>query len=61
MDIHPGLTSFVYVALVIAALLVIGYWVAYTRRLKTPRNVGTEEGIAIATERKERAGKTGSF
>jgi len=61
MDIHPGLTSFVYVALVIAALLVIGYWVAYTRRLKGLRNVATTERIAIATERKERAGKTDSL
>jgi hypothetical protein len=59
MDIHPGLTTTVYVLLVIAALLVITYWVLYTRRLKTARNVGTCEGIAMATQQKERAGRTG--
>ncbi|HEX9200428.1 MAG TPA: hypothetical protein VF865_12770 [Acidobacteriaceae bacterium] len=58
MDIHPGLTTFVYIALVVFALLVIGYWVTYTRRLKTPRNVGTCGGIAMATQQKER--KSGS-
>jgi hypothetical protein len=53
------LTHFVYVALVIAALIVIAYWVLYTTRLKTPRNVGKSEGIAMATQQKERGGKTG--
>ena len=50
----------VYILLVAAALLVITYWVLYTRRLKTPPNVGKEEGIAIATQEKERTGHTGS-
>lgn len=54
------LTHFVYVALVVAALIVIAYWVLYTTRLKTPRNVGKSEGIAMATQQKERGGKTGS-
>ena len=49
----------VYVALVVAALLVIGYWVLYTTRLKVPRNVGKTEGIAVATQQHERAGRTG--
>jgi hypothetical protein len=53
------LTHIVYVALVVAALLVIAYWVLYTTRLKTPRNVGKAEGIAMATQEKERSGKTG--
>ena len=45
---------FVYVALVLVALLVVGYWVAYTRRLKTQPHVGTQEGIAMATQERER-------
>jgi hypothetical protein len=56
MDAHPGLTTFVYVALVVFALLVIAYWVTYTRRLKTPPHVGKCEGIAMATDQRERAG-----
>ena len=59
MDVHPGLTTFVYVALIVVALLVITYWVLYTRRMKVPRNVGKCEGIAIATQHKERTGRTG--
>jgi len=55
------LTHIVYVALVVVALLVIAYWVLYTTHLKTPRNVGKNEGIAIATQEKERSGKTGSI
>jgi hypothetical protein len=47
------LTHVVYVALVIVALMVITYWVAYTRRLKTPQGAGTQAGIAVATERRE--------
>lgn len=53
------LTHIVYVLLVVAALLVIAYWVLYTTRLKIPRNVGRSEGIAMATQEKERTGKTG--
>lgn len=55
------LTQIVYVLLVIAALLVVTYWVAYTRRLKTQPHVGTQEGIAMATQERERSsGKSGS-
>jgi hypothetical protein len=53
------LTMIVYVCLVVAALLVIAYWVLYTTRLKTLRNVGKNEGISIATQQRERAGRTG--
>ncbi|MGA1980985.1 MAG: hypothetical protein ABSG84_00820 [Acidobacteriaceae bacterium] len=49
-----GLTQIVYVLLVLAALLVIGYWVFYTRRLKTQPHVGTQEGIAMAIQERER-------
>jgi len=53
------LTHIVYVVLVAVAMLVIAYWVLYTTHLRTPRNVGKNEGIAMATQAKERAGKTG--
>jgi len=54
MDIHPQLTTFVYIALVVFALLVIAYWITYTRRLKTSRRLGKTEGISMATEERER-------
>jgi hypothetical protein len=56
MDVHPTLTMFVYVALIVVALLVIAYWVTYTRRLKTSPRLGKNEGIALATEERERRG-----
>jgi len=56
MDAHPTLTTFVYAALIVFALLVIAYWVTYTRRLRTRRHVGKNEGIAMATEDRERRG-----
>jgi len=59
MDAHPTLTMTVYILLVAFALLVIAYWLLYTRRMKIPRNVGKEEGIAMATQEKERTGHTG--
>jgi hypothetical protein len=59
MDVHQSLTITVYVLLVMFALLVISYWVLYTRRLRTPRRVGKCEGISMATQRKERGDKTG--
>ena len=54
------LTQIVYVLLVIAALLVITYWVFSTRRLKTRPHVGTQEGIAMAVQARERSSKSGS-
>lgn len=55
------LTHIVYVLLVVVALLVVGYWVLYTTRLRTPRNVGKNEGIAMATQARERGGKSGTL
>lgn len=54
MDIHPQLTTFVYIALVVFASLVIAYWITYTRRLKTSSRLGKCEGISMATEERER-------
>jgi hypothetical protein len=61
MEAHMDLTHIVYSILVIVALLVITYWVSYTRRLKTPSHVGTQEGIAMATQLKERTHRTGGI
>ena len=48
----------VYVGDSVVLALVVLYWFFYTRRtMKTPRNVGTSEGIAMAAQRKQRAGK----
>jgi hypothetical protein len=55
------LTHTVYVVLVAVAMLVVAYWVLYTTHLKAPRNVGKNEGIAMATQAKERSGKTGTL
>jgi Tfp pilus assembly protein PilO len=54
------LTQIVYVILVAVALLVIGYWIYTTRHLKTLPHVGKQEGIAVATQKRERAGTSGS-
>ncbi|HEY4379704.1 MAG TPA: hypothetical protein VGN01_05120 [Acidobacteriaceae bacterium] len=54
------LTQTVYGILVLVALLVIAYWVFYTRGLKTRPHVGTQEGIALATQANERRGRFGS-
>lgn len=48
------LTQVVYIVLVVIALIVLAYWFAYTRRIKTLRNVGTQEGIAVATLNRRR-------
>ena len=61
MSNHPTLNTAVIIAIVVIFCLVVAYQIIYTRRLKTPRGVGKSEGIAIATEEKEREGKSGSF
>jgi hypothetical protein len=50
-----------FIVLSVVFALIVLCWIVYTRRLKTPRNTGTQEGIAIATEQKERGHKTGSL
>ena len=61
MGIHPELTTLVYVGASVVFALVVLYWILYTRRLKIPPGVGTEEGIAMATQKKERAGRAGTL
>jgi hypothetical protein len=61
MSLHPTLTLTVYILAAVVFAIVILYWVLYTRRLKTPPHTGTQQGIAIPTEQKERSGRTGSI
>jgi len=61
MSLHPTLTLTVYILAATVFALVILYWVLYTRGLKTRRDLGTQQSIAIPTEQKERSGKTGSI
>jgi hypothetical protein len=49
-----------FVILSVVYALVVVYWVAYTRRMKTPPNVGKNEGIAIALEHKAHHSRTGA-
>ena len=48
-----------FVVLSVVFALVITWWVTYTRRLKTPANVGKDAGIAMAMQEREHAHKTG--
>lgn len=61
MSVHPDLATTVYVGDSIVFGLVVLYWFLYTRKMKMPRNVGKNEGIAIATQRKERAHRSGTI
>jgi hypothetical protein len=61
MSVHPTLTLSVYILAGVVFALVILYWVLYTRRLKVPPHVGTQQGIAVPTQKKEQTGKTGSI
>jgi uncharacterized membrane protein len=55
------LTITVYIAASIVFAVVLLYWILYTRRLRTPRNVGTNESIAMASQRKERNHRSGTL
>ncbi len=67
---HPTLTTAVYIVAAVIFVSVIAYMILYTRGLHTKkaamdkmgrRPVTREEGIAIATDNKERAGRTGTI
>ena len=69
MDMHPTLTTFVYVALIVVAVAVATYVFLYTRGLHTKRDtlnqkgrmpLTREEGIAVSTLKKEHQGRTGT-
>jgi hypothetical protein len=70
MSMHPTLTTAVYVLIAVVIVSVITYMILYTRGLHTRRAtedklgrapVTREEGIAIATDDKEKAGRTGTI
>jgi hypothetical protein len=48
-----------FVVLSVVFALVIACWIIYTRRLKTPANVGKDAGIAMAMQERERTHKSG--
>jgi hypothetical protein len=59
-----------YIGCSIVFIVIVAYMFIYSSRLKTRRDtrdklgrapVSKEEGIAIATEKKEREGRTGSI
>jgi type II secretory pathway component PulF len=70
MDQNPVLTTVVYILIALVFISVLTYMFVYNSRLKARRRteallgrppVSKEEGIAVATLEKERAGKTGSI
>jgi len=70
MDMHPTLTVVVYSLVGFLLIGVFTYMILYTRGLHTKRDtfeqkgrlpVDIEEGIAIATLKKERAHRTGTI
>lgn len=70
MHMHPNLTISVYAIIVTVLVCCAIYWFFYTRGLRAKQAtldekgrlpVTREEGIAIATEEKERAGRTGTI
>ena len=70
MSMHPTLTLTVYIVAAVIFACVITYMIVYTRGLRSKQAainkmgrlpVDREEGIAIATENKERAGRTGTI
>ncbi len=70
MHMHPTLTTAVYVIIAIVLVSVAVYWFLYTRGLRTKKAVldekgrlpvTREEGIAAATMKKERSGRTGTI
>jgi hypothetical protein len=67
---HPTLTLTVYAIIAIVLIGVFVYMFLYTRGLRSKQSVldqkgrlpvTREEGIAIATEEKEKAGRTGTI
>lgn len=70
MSMDPKLTMAVYILAPVVFAAVVLYMILYTRGLKAKQaamrakgrpEVDVEEGIAIATSEKERAGRTGTI
>jgi hypothetical protein len=67
---HPTLTTAVYAIIAIVFVSFVIYMILYTRGLKTKQAtlddkgrlpINKEEGIAVATMHKERAGRAGTI
>ncbi len=70
MSMHPTLTTAVYIIIAVVFISVVTYMILYTRGMKAKQAalnekgrppVSKEEGILIATEGKEKAGRTGTI
>ena len=70
MSMHPVLTTTVYILLILVFVGIVTYMILYTRGMKAKqaalnqkgrKEASVEEGILIATEGKEKAGRTGSI
>ncbi len=70
MHMHPTLTLTVYAIIAVVLIGVFVYMFLYTRGLRSKQAVldqkgrlpiTREEGIAVATEKKEKAGRTGTI
>ena len=70
MSMHPALTTTVYIIIAVVFIAIVAYMILYTRGMKARqaalnvkgrKEVSVEEGIAIATQGKEEAGRTGSI
>ncbi len=70
MSVHPTLTTAVYIGIAIVFIAIVTYMILYTRGLKAKQAtlnkeghlpISPQEGIAIATEEKERSGRTGTI
>ncbi len=70
MAMHPVLTTTVYILIAVIFVSVVTYMILYTRGLKTKQTTlnekgrmpaSREEGIATATLKKEREGRTGTI
>ena len=69
MDMHPTLTTVVYALIAVVLVSVATYLILYTRGLHSKRDtlsekgrlpVSREEGIAVATLKKEHEHRTGT-
>ena len=70
METHPTLNITILAVLVLVAVGIAIYWILYTRGMRSKQAalnekgrlpVSREEGISVATEGKEKAGRTGSI
>lgn len=70
MSGHPTLTTTVYIIIGVVFLAVIAYMILYNRSVRSKQEtlnekgrmpISKQEGIAIATEEKERSGRGGSI